>query len=127
MIGGHDISFPTHAAAQVAEGVLRTVCAVWRQGVVENAETSEIVSLTSIATQTLPCELLIYKNIAAKQAWAANGATSENTNSMVHLIRGQDSITVVVDDPHAVEMSALIKAIRDHVSQDILWMRADAA
>jgi hypothetical protein len=46
---------------------------------------------------------------------------------MIHVIRGADSMTIVVDDPSAAELAPLLDAIRDHVYQDIFWMRADAA
>ena len=36
-------------------------------------------------------------------------------------------MTVVVDEPDTAEMGAMVAAIRDHVYQDILWMRANAA
>ena len=46
---------------------------------------------------------------------------------MVHIIRGKNSMTIVVDEPNAADMEALVAAVRGHVYQEILWMRADAA
>ncbi len=127
MIGGHDISFHTETSAQATEGTIRILRASWRNSVVENAETGEFLGPVFFGFEELPSEVLIYKNAAAHDSWAAHGATPENANLMVHIIRGENSMTLVVDDPNAAEMRALIAAIYDHVHQDIFWMRADAA
>ncbi len=124
MIGGHDISFRTETPAQVAEGAIRLVRAAWQEAVVENAETGELLGLDSLAVSELPHEVLIYKNAAARDAWAAHGAIPENANLMIHIVCGADSMTMVVDEPSEAEMSAIIRAIRDHIYQDIFWMRA---
>ena len=127
MIGGHDISFPTDSSAQITEGAIRIVLVFWPDAVVENAETGELLSRGLVGIRKLPCEVLVYKNADARDSWAVNGAIPENANSMIHVICGVDSITIVVDDPSAAEMPAVLSAIRDHVVQDIFWMRADAA
>lgn len=127
MIGGHDICFRTDVSAQVTDGAVRIVRASWQDAVVVNAETGELLSRHSAGVGTLPAELFIYKNTVARDSWLAEGAIPANANLMVHVICAEDSMTIVVDDPTAAEMSALIAAIRDHVYQDIFWMRADAA
>lgn len=126
MIGGHDICFHTDTPAQAAEGAIRIVHAAWPDAVVENAENGEIQS-HCIGVGDLSAESLIYKNASARDSWMEKGAVAENSNLMVHLICGEDSLTIVVDELAAGEISAIIAAIREHVYQDIFWMRADAA
>lgn len=126
MIGGHDITFRVASSAEAMEGAIRLVRACWQEAVVENAETGELLP-DCVGFRELPQEVLIYKNAAAREAWAAGGATAENANLMLHFLRESDSMTIVVDDPSSPEMSALIDSIREHVYQDIFWMRADAA
>ena len=115
MIGGHDISFRTATPAPITEGAIRLVLAFWHEAVVENAETGELLSLGSVGVRKLPHEVLIYKNADARESWAANGAIPENANLMVHIIRGADSMTIMVDEPSAAEMAAILDAINDHV------------
>ena len=94
---------------------------------VSHAVAGELLRIDSENVVGLPVELLIYKNADAQASWKANGAIPENENLMVHVLRGDKSITLVVDDPHAAEMSLMVAAIRSYVYQDIFWMRADAA
>ena len=109
------------------EGAIRVVLASWQEAVVENAETGELLGRGFVGVRELPNEVLIYKNADAQRSWSADGATPKNANLMIHVMRGVDSMTIVVDEPSEAEMSALVSAIRDHVYQDIFWMRADAA
>lgn len=127
MIGGHDISFPTGSSPEVMDGAIRIVNVFWPGAVLENAETTELLDGGFLGVRELPREVLIYKNADARASWAVNGAVPENSNQMVHMICGADSITIVVDDPNSAEMPALLDAISGHVYQDIFWMRADAA
>jgi hypothetical protein len=128
MIGGHDVTFRTETPAQVTDGAVRIVRASWQEAVVENAETGELLQRDSlVGVGELPTEIFVYKSTAARASWTAKGAAPENANLMVHIIRGENSMTIVVDDPSATEMEVLIAAISDHVYQDIFWMRATAA
>jgi hypothetical protein len=127
MIGRHDITFPSEMPPEAMEGAMRLLRASWSEAMVENAETGELLGLDSVLVTESPVELLIYKNATARDSWKTNGAIPENENLMVHALRGDRSITIVVDDPDAQEMSRIIHAIRDHVYQDIFWIRADAA
>jgi hypothetical protein len=127
MIGGHDICFRTDSSAQVTEGVIRIVRVSWQEAIVENAETGEILHRHALGVRELPTELFIYKDAIARNSWMAEGAIPENANLMVHIICGDDSMTVVVDEPNTAEMATLLAAVRDHVCQDIFWMRANAA
>lgn len=127
MIGRHDITFPSAMAPEVMEGAMRLLSASWSEAMIENAETGEMLEFVSVLVTELPAELLIYKNATARDSWKVNGAIPENENTMVHVLRGDRSVTIVVDDPDAREMSRIIQAIRDHAYQDIFWIRADAA
>jgi hypothetical protein len=119
MIGGHDISFRTESPAQVTDGAIRIVRAFWPDAILEDAETAELLDPNFVGVRELPGEVLIYKNEVARDSWAVNGAVPDNANLMIHIVRGVDSITIVVDDPSAAEMPALLRAICDHVYQDI--------
>jgi hypothetical protein len=109
------------------EGAIRLALAIWKNAVVENAETGEGLDHRILEIRQLPREVLVYRDIDAHRAWAQDGATSENADTMVHFIAGTESITVVVDDPRQAQMRALLEAISQHVGQDIFWMRAYAA
>jgi len=127
MIGGHDISFRTGSSPEAMEGAIRIVNVLWPGAVLENAESAELLDSGVLGLRELPGEVLIYKSADARESWALNGAVPENANQMVHMICNAESLTIVVDDPNSAEMRELLDAIRDHVYQDIFWMRADAA
>ena len=127
MIGGHDISLLSDTPAQATEGTVRLALALWRDAVVEDAETGELLGSVIGTDRELPSEILIYRNAFARDCWVAHGAVPENASSMIHVVRDEDSVTVIVDDPDTQEMAALLEAVRDHVYQDIFWMRAGAA
>jgi hypothetical protein len=127
MIGGHDIVLRTELPDEAADGAVRVVRAFWSEAVAEDADTGETLSRVPDGARGVPGEVLVYRDEAARHSWTGKGATPENLNLMVHIIRGSDSMTLVVDDPSSEEMSKLIEAIRGHVDQDIFWMRADAA
>jgi hypothetical protein len=127
MIGGHDILFRTETSSQTTEGVVWLALVFWQEAVVEDAETGEILTRDMASLKELPPEVLIYKSPQARESWAVNGAILENKNLMIHVIRGVDSMTVVVDEPGTPEMAALLDAIRKFVYQDIFWMPAYAA
>jgi hypothetical protein len=127
MIGRHDVSFRSETPGQTVEGVVRIVRAAWSEAIVENAETGEILPGDRVGVARLPVELLIYQGEVARDSWAKHGAIAENSNSMIHVLCGEASITVVVDDPLAHDMAPLLNAMREHVYQDIFWIRAHAA
>lgn len=127
MIGGHDILFPTETSAETTEGVIRLALAFWQEAVVEDAETGEILGRAVVGVTELPQEVLIYRDACARDSWAKSGAVPENANSMIHVIRGTDSVTIVVDEPATAEMASLLDAVHILVYQDIFWMRAHAA
>lgn len=126
MIGGHDISFPTQAPAAFVDGAIRHALIVWKEALLEDADTGELLDGDFVGVP-VPREIFIYKNSAARDSWAKNGAVSENANSMIHMIRGAQSVTLVVDDPRETDMRVFLDAMRDYFKQDLFWMRAVAA
>lgn len=125
MIGGQDICFLTNAPIQVTDAIVRTLRVFWRGAIVENAETNEILDFKVCQgldlPPELPSELFVYKNMDVKNSWVANGAIPGNSNSMIHIIRGEGMITVVVDDSNIPEMLSLIEMMREFVCQGVSW------
>jgi len=117
MIGGHDISFRIESSIQIVEGAIQIILTFWPDAVAENAETGELLDRDFVGVREAPSEVLVYKNADSRGSWSSNGAIPENANLMIEIICGTDSITVVVDDPDAAEMFAILNKIRDHISK----------
>ena len=86
MIGGKDIEFKCAVALELIEPVRKIVLGHWPAAtVVEEVAPNEH-------------QLFLYRDKAAFDSWAADGATPELSNTMVHLIFTSGQMTAVVDD-----------------------------
>ena len=61
----------------------------------------------------------MYRDSVAADAWDADGAIPELSNTMVHIIADEGMLTVVVDERDAV-MEEILAAISSGLSDDIL-------
>lgn len=105
MIGGHDEIFKCDRPPIVMEFIVRMIRHLWKNAPVEDPDTDKE-----------PCglerELFIYKDLAAADSWKNNGAIPENADTMIHILRGSGTVTMVVDNPGSAEMKQLIEDIR---------------
>jgi hypothetical protein len=96
MIGGCDVIIRTPLPSAVVEEVLKHIQIVWRDLIVEDAETGRIIPLG--LAMDIPQEFFVYQTSKAKAIWDEKGACSENKNSMLHLLVGLEELTLVLDD-----------------------------
>jgi hypothetical protein len=83
---------------QDADLVLWTMRNEWPNGLVQAGDSTEALPFPSIRFPIKgPVELIIYRDAAAFESWRLDGATPENQNTMMHLLVGPDSLTIVVD------------------------------
>ncbi len=113
MIGGIDLTLSCDDPDRALRSALAVLSKQWKQCIIEDAVTATDLSPIEISKIPLPAELLVYCDESSQQSWQNDGATPENCNRMVHLIRGDAGLTVVVDDPNTSEMRALLNEIQE--------------
>lgn len=127
MIGGCDISFPVGTASSAMEAVIRSLLVHWKRAIVENAQTGKTIVLPLPVEESFPREVFVYKDVESCKLWERLGAVEKTADTMVHVLQGTESITVVVDDPQSVAMAHMLRDIHQLLGQDIFWIRAVAA
>ena len=118
MIGGHDKLFKTHISpAMTLDTCARAIWTHWPQAVFQDAATGRRYEAYSRIPFAQISELFVYQDENSFISWEALGADPSNCNMMVHLLCADHDLTVVVDDPNAHEMAALLssleKSLRD--------------
>lgn len=99
MISGNDIIISTQSPQELAEETLKLIRFEWKQLLVENADSGDLIAFEFPYFQSLPNEFFVYENALAKQSWDEQGADSQNANTMFHVIVQDHQVTIVVDDP----------------------------
>lgn len=111
MIGGVDVVIPTAGNAAALEACARIVQRYWPNARFEDAESGEKYARCCDVPVERVRELLIYSDAQAEAAWDADCEDSP-PNSMLYLIRSPDFITVVLDDPNAADVQAMLEEFR---------------
>lgn len=57
-------------------------------------------------------ELLVYKSSEHAGKWKALGADPSLTDTMVHLLRGDRELTIVIDNPDSAEMRRFLLSMQ---------------
>ena len=118
MIGGIERQIATRAGDSAIEIAVRAIRQQWPSAVFENGETGEkYPRFWDIPFQNLN-EIFVYRDTTAADEWDSQGATSESSNSMIHLIADAGLITVVVDELNDA-MSEIIDGIASALSDEI--------
>lgn len=112
MIGGQDIIIPTQEGQAPLEQGLRAIRRCWPVAIFEDAETGTRNSDHGQFDLGSTRELFIYRDPEILAAWDRSGASPELSNTMIHLITGEDSLTVVVDDALEPSIAQLLDAMR---------------
>lgn len=115
MIGGDDVIFQTPLGRVALSIALRVVHLHWPAAVVQDAEAEEAVSPSRFALAAAR-EVFVYENAAVAARWIADGYADELANRMVHLLRDDETLTVVVDDRHAPAARRILDDL-DHALQ----------
>ncbi len=119
MIGGIDIEIPTKAGDLSVVVAVRAIRQKWPRAVFENGLTGDRYNkFGEIPFGSLE-EIFVYRDSEAADAWDADGAVPELSNTMVHIIADEGMLTVVVDERDAV-MEEILAAISSGLSDDIL-------
>src|SRR5712692_6293651 len=110
MIGGTDIVIPAIGGPAALDACARVVKYCWPEARFEDAITGDKYQRYADIPFGRVQELLAYVNAQAEAAWDADRPDSP-PNSMLYLIPSPLSVTVVMDDPNAPDMQALLESI----------------
>ena len=112
MIGGTDIVIPTGGGHAPLDICLRVIRRYWPEAVFEDALTGDRVE----RYESLPIgrlnEVLVYQNSRSAQEWDEKGADPSLSNTMIHLLLGEKTLTTVVDNVGEPAMRGLLDAIQ---------------
>jgi hypothetical protein len=117
MIGGIDVRIPSKAGDLSLEVAVRAIRQVWHEAVFENGLTGERYDSFHEIPFGETEEIFVYRDIPSAAIWDAEGAIPEASNTMIHLIRDEGSVTAVVDE-RTDEMNAIIVAIESGLTDD---------
>jgi hypothetical protein len=124
MIGGKDIVIPAVGSPASLDACARVVQRQWPEARFEDAETGEKYSSYGDIPLGRVRQLLAYPSADAEALWDADSADSP-VNSMLYLILGDHSLTVVLDDPTVGEMPGILEGIKNMLEMDILNTRVN--
>src|SRR5215213_6539809 len=102
MIGGFDIVLDSTVEPRlVLEKALHLIVAYWPNAVVENPDTGNLLNSPSEAGACANFSgILVYKDLAYRDAWIRVGGEPENLGTMIHVLASPGMATMVVDDPN---------------------------
>ena len=124
MIGGVDMHLPSMAGDLSVEVAVRAIRQRWTRAVFEDGITGERYNLFEQIPFGEIEELFVYRDSASADTWDAEGAIPATHNTMIHLIPGDDLLTVVIDEKDdAIE--ELIGAIKSGLRDEILYIPAE--
>lgn len=127
MIGGTDVVFPVVGDSAALEACARIVRRCWPDIRFEDAVTGDKYRSLSDIPFGKVRELLAYPNADAEAAWDADSSTSDENSMRYLIVRPDEDLTVVLDNPDTAEMRSLLHAIHELLRTDILFTFARAA
>jgi hypothetical protein len=95
-IGGDDHVIDGPASRGEAEFVVSCLCAAWSDLVVQDADSDAAVGAHDPSVAAMR-EFFVYRSRADFESWNRDGASDDNLRTMIHVILGEDSTTVVAD------------------------------
>jgi len=102
---------PTRGGVPALDACLRAIRIYWPQAVFENATDvggADPYQHFSIGDAR---ELFAYRDADAAKEWDENGADPSTSNTMIHVLLSEDTITLVVDDAEDLPMAALLRSV----------------
>jgi len=100
MIGGHDMVLDGAGPSDEGVVIVSELRRVWPELVVQDAEAGEAVAPAGPSIERMierMTEFFVYRSRADFESWMARGATEANADTMVHVILGEASTTLVTD------------------------------
>ena len=124
MIGGQDILIPCSEPKVALDLATRAVMRRWRRCFIEDGDTGQALQNYAEMEFGGLREILISKTAEASDLWDQIGACPATKGTLVHLLAGRGTLTVVVDDEPTDEMKRIVREIRQALIQDLFASRA---
>jgi hypothetical protein len=105
-IGGQDVWVEGNFGADAVHKVLQALSVHWPQAVVEHADGNDLgtIQSASSAPYSLPCELFVYREQDAREAWDDVGRSDHNSALMIYVFV-QPTCTTLVSEGSTVELA----------------------
>lgn len=124
MIGGQDIVIPCSEPKVAMDLATRAVMRRWRDCLIEDGDTGEQLPNYGQMEFAGLNEILISKTAEASKLWDQLGACITTNGTLIHLLVGRATLTVVIDDEPTKEMKSIVSEIRSALIQDLFASRA---
>jgi len=125
MIGGTDISYPSQADDSSLELCVRAIRQFWPGMIIEDDETNKRYDeFWQISFGDMK-EIFVYQDEETADRWDDAGASPELEDTMIHIIRGQGEVFLVVDNPDCSPMKEILQTIKTGLSQDVFAVSAE--
>jgi hypothetical protein len=124
MIGGQDILIPCSEPKVALDLATRAVMRRWRRCFIEDGDTGQELQRYSQMEFGELSEILISKTAEASELWDRVGACQATRGTLIHLLAGRTTLTVVVDDEPTDEIKSVVREIRRALIQDLFASRA---
>jgi hypothetical protein len=124
LIGGYDLTIPTHLSAHNAlEVAANTILGFWKEGLVEveigkNATKSSILEPYEGKLPEESTHVFVYQNKEAYRSWEDEGWTETWANSMVYLSMYETGLNCVLENPEEPQLKSITEAIRKAIQHE---------
>jgi hypothetical protein len=113
MIGGTDLVISRRPEEVARRALVFALLAKWPEAVIEDARSeARATKLEYADPASLPEEILVYESEAWRETWAREGATERNADRMIHIILGENEISLVVDERAGCETAGIAEHVR---------------
>jgi hypothetical protein len=114
MIGGTDQVIRRKPDEATRRALLGSLLRKWPAAVIEDAASeARATELAHADPASLPEEMLVYESEAWRETWEREGATGVNADRMIHILLGENEITLVVDDRAGGQTASIAEHVRD--------------
>ena len=118
MFAGEEMTLPLIGDRETTlYSCARAVLRVWRNAVIQDAQTTTLYKDFSKVPFSWLKEMMIYRDETARQSWDELGADETNRNSMVHFLLNGKELVMVLDDLQSEESRKIVDAVKS-VNQD---------
>jgi hypothetical protein len=124
MIGGQDIVIPCAEPKVALDVATRIIRRRWRDCLAEDGETGNPLPPYGQMGFAGLSEILFNKTAQTSQLWEELGSCEATNGTLIHLLAGANTLTVVVDDEPTLEMKSIVSEIRGALIQDLFASRA---
>jgi hypothetical protein len=116
MIGGVDLILKGRTRSDDADLILRAVRRAWPSACFQRADAENAAPLSAVRFPVDNMdEFFVYRDAACLESWQTNGASTENEDTMIHVVVSPQEITIIVDrydGPLAVLAEEIFEALR---------------